>query len=385
MYPWDSTPFIGGSTICLQIWGTYFWGTAARLLTQVDPAGKSLERFRWWFGGFFNEVAAEEVCKCQSLEAKGSRGQWSRLMTLWAGLPTEIGEAIWGFMRPKVPRSHHYPTIYPSHEVARFWIWLPLDVKDSGSFFSNKNSVEDPKMKPIPLVEKPTKHKNPKKGRSLEVFANGMNQYVFCLLKKNSGFRGTMRIESNEDHKSGGWFWTWVVPRTPGRGFDSWKCWPYCCKFGDTQGPYPPNWKKSVSERSIYQSFIFGTHSFYLTAEAETVQCTWVVLETLVVSSFMSPSYGVDVCIASWSCPWLLMAEFRSFLSSQLVQDQNRHQDEHHEPQQKIHKYMHWKSHLMRCKNTQPKTSKTKIAPQEWCLGKLLPFWEIPFPGAAEE
>ena len=48
MYPWDSTPFIGGSTICLQIWGTYFWGTTAiGYSLKLTPGGKA-GRFRWW-------------------------------------------------------------------------------------------------------------------------------------------------------------------------------------------------------------------------------------------------------------------------------------------------------------------------------------------------
>lgn len=134
-----------------------------------------------------------------------------------------------------------------------------------------------------------------------------------CFLfvkKKSSGFRGTMRIESNEDHKSGGWFWTWVVRRTPGRGVDSWRV-TLLLQIWRYPGTLPSKLKEIFKGNEHLPIVHFWYQRSIFVQEAETVQCTWVVLETLVVSSFMSLLKGVDVCIVSWCFPWLLMAEFR--------------------------------------------------------------------------
>lgn len=140
MYPWDSTPFIGGSTICLQIWGTYFWGTTAiGYSLKLTPGGKA-GRFRWW-------VFQRGYCR-RSLQMPVS---WSerikgpvKQVDPWAGLPWEIGERF-GIHAgpcghaPKVPKVTSLPNQLPCMRVARFWIWLPLDVKDSGRLFQKKS------------------------------------------------------------------------------------------------------------------------------------------------------------------------------------------------------------------------------------------------------
>lgn len=103
------------------------------------------------------------------------------------------------------------------------------------------------------------------------------------------------------------------------------------CKFGDTQGPYPPNWKK-VFKRKEHLPILHFWYKRSILQEAETVQCTWVVLKRLLCLRschlhmgwmYASP-HGVF-----HGCWWLNSAPIVTGLC---CHPRNSHQSMHYEP-----------------------------------------------------
>lgn len=116
---------------------------------------------------------------------------WSTLRN-WRAIWDSCG-TLWS--RPQGPKGHipsQPATLYEGCQVLNL---TTFRCEGFRTLVSKKISVEEPNMKQIPLVEKPTKHidhinsyqflhKNPKKGRSLEVFANGMIEVEKIASKK---------------------------------------------------------------------------------------------------------------------------------------------------------------------------------------------------------